>query len=250
MLTGFAGSPRGECVDKKGDVFITVLAPAKSQASNIVEYAHGGTMPINTFSDEWGPIGCSVDPTTGNLAVTNAGNVAIYPSGESKPNYYTIPSFADISYCGYDDVGNLFVSGTYSRGQIALAELPKGSSNFTDINVSGFGGKYAADLGNNVQWDGKDLAYGYYYDTQQPPYIIYRLKVTGSTAQIVGTTPLEGVSAFVSQFFISGGSVIVPIAFQFHAVKFYLYPAGGKAVKKITKHVAGVQGVVLSRAPH
>ena len=44
-LTGF-DAPFGECVDNKGDVFI-----ANIEASNILEYAHGGTSPIATLSD-------------------------------------------------------------------------------------------------------------------------------------------------------------------------------------------------------
>jgi hypothetical protein len=79
-LTGFE-VPTGLCSDKAGDVFVTDF-----EASEILEYAHGGTTPIATLSDpgQW-PSGCSVDPMTGNLAVSNdetpsvgEGNLAIY----------------------------------------------------------------------------------------------------------------------------------------------------------------------------
>src|SRR5262249_47577682 len=88
-LTGFQEA-QGECADAKGDVFITVPSPY-SASSEILEYAHGGTEPIATFSDPgYGeePWSCAVDPTTGNLAVTNvdfshyySSNLVVYPYG-------------------------------------------------------------------------------------------------------------------------------------------------------------------------
>ena len=65
-LTGFT-DPAGECADAQGNVFIS-----NTGGSNIVEYAHGGTTPIATLKDPgFFPIGCSVNPLTGDLAVTN-----------------------------------------------------------------------------------------------------------------------------------------------------------------------------------
>src|ERR1700722_2239249 len=78
-LTGFT-TPYGLCSDKKGNVWIV-----NDGASQLVEYAHGGTSPLATLSDSGEyPEGCAVDPQTGNLAVTNfysqsgGGSVAIY----------------------------------------------------------------------------------------------------------------------------------------------------------------------------
>jgi hypothetical protein len=66
QLTGFQ-FPYGECLDASSNVYIADFA-----SNDIVEYAHGGTTPINTIHDRYGfPIGCSVDPTTGDLAVAN-----------------------------------------------------------------------------------------------------------------------------------------------------------------------------------
>src|SRR5579871_6367789 len=66
-LTGL-NVPTGECVDKAGDVWIV-----EEGTNDIVEYAHGGTVPIATLTDpNNAPEGCSVDPTTGDLAVANA----------------------------------------------------------------------------------------------------------------------------------------------------------------------------------
>lgn len=116
-LTGFSG-PEGECVDKTGDVFIANYA-----ASSILEYAHGGTSPIATLNDPgYLPGGCSIDPTTGNLAVTNylttgagQGNVAIYKDAKGTPKaYHADPLILEMFFCGYDKAGNLFVDGLTS----------------------------------------------------------------------------------------------------------------------------------------
>lgn len=65
-LSGFAG-PFGECTDTAGNVFI-----ANARPPEVLEYAHGGTSPIATIKDPGQyPYACSVNPTTGNLAVTN-----------------------------------------------------------------------------------------------------------------------------------------------------------------------------------
>jgi hypothetical protein len=63
-LTGF-NEPYGQCVDKKGDVWITNF-----QGKSVVEYAHGGAKPIHALNTDGSSDGCSVDPTTGNLAVS------------------------------------------------------------------------------------------------------------------------------------------------------------------------------------
>src|ERR1700677_289861 len=70
-LVGFLAAPRypgGECVDKAQDVFI----PDAGGGGDVTfEYAHGGTAPIAILGDlGGGPVACSIDPTTGNLAVT------------------------------------------------------------------------------------------------------------------------------------------------------------------------------------
>ena len=79
-LTGLS-VPTGECADKAGDVWIV-----EEGTNDIVEYAHGGTVPIATLSDPGNaPEACAVDPTTGNLAVANpqtlsagVGSVGVY----------------------------------------------------------------------------------------------------------------------------------------------------------------------------
>ena len=135
-LTGF-NLPAGECVDKAGDVFITDLALSK-----IFEYRHGGKKPIQILqSAAYDPAGCAIDPTTGNLAVTSlgrgsSGNVAIFPHAQGTPTTYTDPNIYNYFWCGYDPQGNLYLDGeAYNPKPFKFAELPKGSSTFTDITL-------------------------------------------------------------------------------------------------------------------
>ena len=88
------------------------------------------------------PAGCSVDPKTGNLAVTNyeatnrgPGSVAIYTGATGTPTLYWDSSISRAWFCSYDAHGNLFVDGdaTGSSG-FQLAELPYGLGTFTEHN--------------------------------------------------------------------------------------------------------------------
>ena len=70
QLAGGFGSPEGLCNDKAGNVFVT-----DTSTGDVYEYAHGATQRLATLYDNSAPLypfGCSVDPTTNNLAVTSA----------------------------------------------------------------------------------------------------------------------------------------------------------------------------------
>jgi hypothetical protein len=230
-LTGFA-KPLGECADAAGDVFI-----ANSADRDIVEYAHGGSEPIATLNDSvYYPNGCSVDPTTGNLAVSNgqskkrdgSGSIAIYPHAQGKPKYYTGVQY--YNSCGYDDDGNLFVAGV-GNSDYVLAELPKGGTTFNNIRPRNF---LAVDL---IQWDGR-------YLTDEVPLAhsswIYRLKVSGSNARAIGITKLDEAGAS----FIERPRVILAGS---SGVDFFNYPSGKGPTKKISDS-EGPTGIVVSTA--
>ncbi|MGC1334375.1 MAG: hypothetical protein WA812_03245 [Candidatus Cybelea sp.] len=222
-LTGF-DAPNGECVDKAGDVFV-----ANEDESQILEYAHGGTSPIETLSDPGQyPVGCSVDPTTGNLAVTNIdtpkggpGNVAIYTDALGSPTTYTAPYFYYYFFCGYDNDGNLYVDGTDTGSSFEFAELLSGSSSFETIMLN-----QGIDFPGGVQWDGKYVAVG----DQEEPYI-YEFTISGSSGTKVGSTQLDDTND-VAQFWKQGRKVVAP-DFLNNEVQFFKYPAGGMATKTI-----------------
>lgn len=236
-LTGF-DAPNGECADNAGDVYV-----ANEDKSQVLEYAHGGTSPIKTLTDSGEyPVGCAVDPSTGNLAVTNIdtpkggpGNVAIYPDASGTSATYTAPAFYYYFFCGYDGDGDLFVDGTNNGSAFEFAELPSGGTSFERITLD-----QAVDFPGGVQWDGHNVAIG----DQEQPYI-YEFAISGSSGAKVGSTPLNDTND-VSQFWIAGGRVVAP-DFLNNEVQIFEYPAGGSALKAIPNITTPI-GSALSRA--
>jgi hypothetical protein len=110
-LTGFV-DPVGLCTDAAGDVWVT-----DGGASDLVEYAHGGTSPIKTlggageFAYE-----CAVNPKNGDLAVTTNGpggtGILIYKGASGQPTLHRYSHFQRMWYDSYDSSGRLFAIGT------------------------------------------------------------------------------------------------------------------------------------------
>lgn len=228
-LTGF-NQPLGDCVDKLGDVFVI-----DSGGGNVREFRHGARQPFNVLNDSgYYPLGCSIDPTTGNLAVTNfigttkgsqPGNVAIYTRARGKPKHYSDPDIFQYGYCSYDDRGNLYVDGITPPTDFPLvAELPKGKKTFGIISLNrGLGGNNVSPL----LWDGVHLAIG-----SQDSAAIKRFQISGSKGTRVGSTRLKG-STGIGAFWMAGGKLFAP---AYHGsledVGEYAYPAGGKPLKE------------------
>jgi hypothetical protein len=247
QLTGFQ-EPDGLCADASGDVFV-----ADARAYDIVEYAHGGSTPIATLADaDSSPGGCAVNPKTGDLAVANEevwgnhfgwGNVAIYKHGHGKPKLYADYSavgFID-SYesCAYDENGNLYVSGYNSNGN-GLAELPNGTTTFTNITLN----KFFFSWGG-VQWDGKYLALQRY---DRDKNVIYRVAISGRKGTIVATVPTRG-PRFIGGYFIDGDTVIVPNGRRrVNQVGTWSYPGGGNAKTEFKVPGTWFIAAVVSRA--
>jgi hypothetical protein len=239
-LTGFTG-PYGECSDAAGDVFIANDSPPE-----ILEYAHGGTTPIATLADPGQyPYSCSVNPITGDLAVTNEysrsstpGTVAIYKHATGTPQLYSDTSFYYMFFCGYDDRGNLFVDGQPApSGGFAFAELPKGSTKLKTINLN-----VTFNFPGGVQWDGKHVAVG-----DQVGSLIYQFTISGKTGTRVGVTHLGG-SGEIVEFWKHGGVIAGPDTFYFR-VGLWKYPAGGTAIKYLTNNFGLPVGTTVSKAP-
>jgi hypothetical protein len=237
---GYLAAPlyaEGECVNKQQDVFIT--------ASNyeIYEYAHGATTPKAILTDPFAtPLNCAADPTTGDLAAVGytiqgqSDGAAIFKNARGKPKLYPDSGFGWA--CAYDDQGNLFMDGGGPRnGYIKFAELPKGSTKFTNIQLN-----QTFNAAGGVQWDGHHIAVGDYYNA-----VVYQFSISGSTGTEVGSTPLAG-SGTVWSFFIDRvrGHVIAPSYFGFQPgfVKIYNYPGGGAARRTI--NFGSPFGVVIS----
>lgn len=222
-LTGFA-DPAGECVDANGNVFI-----ANTGGSNIIEYAHGGSSPIATIKDKgYFPFGCSIDPTTGDLAVTNfsttgsaAGDVAIYTKAKGgHGRHYVDRLMQNPLLCGYDSSGNLFVDGL-AQSSTVVSELAHGGANLSDILLD----RTIYNPGG-VQWDGKHVAIG-----DQSSNTIYQFRIKAGKAKTVGSTQLGGAT-MVLQFWIDGTKVVGADTYA-SDVGIWSYPQGGSALKTI-----------------
>jgi hypothetical protein len=215
-----SGEVGGDCSDSAGNVFVT-------NKTQVFEYEHGGASPIATLSvpgDD--AAACSIDPGTGNLAVVFSGsgaNIAVFPDATGTPTTYE--SHIVSYYCGYDNAGNLFVSGLNGQ-QTGLSELPAGESDFSVLSISG-----TFDGGGQVQWDGS-------YITVEgraiPGHIkISRLQISGSTATVVGETKFKGRLANVFQSWIYGNRVFIPYSSggqKVNKISVWAYPKGGKPV--------------------
>lgn len=226
---GDEDEPMGECVDASGDVFVANFG--YDQEPGIYEYAHGGTSPIAELSDPgYNPEACSIDPATGNLAVTgNAGftngAVAIYTGAQGDPTDYADPNLSVMWFCGYDDKGNLFVDGFDQSLGAGLGELPAGRGNFKNITLS----QQSSSL-KNIQWVGKYLA------VAASSSVIYHVKVFGTRGKVFASTLLNGPEQSDAQFWIRGDTIISPYEMSSYSygVGLWKYPAGGRIRKSIT----------------
>jgi hypothetical protein len=199
-LTGF-NQPQSLCSDGRGNVWI----PATG-SNQIFKYSRTGTLLATLTDPDGGPDGCSVDKTTGNLAVVNQyngsgpsnapGEVLIYPHGSGSPVVYATNSMYSYWNATYDPQGNLYVDGCTSSSYctFALAELPAGSNQtLMPLNLTG-GTIYFTGV---VQWDKAEnkLAIGdQECNGQGPPNetsCVYNASVSGSNVTIASMTPLD-----------------------------------------------------------
>jgi hypothetical protein len=250
LLTGFK-APKGECVDKGGNVFIT-----DSAAQRIVEYAHGGTKPVAKLADTgYAPYGCSIDPRNGNLAVANRtskggyGGIAIYVKAKGNPHYYgPIKYLPNPITLGYDDrgnllIGSLFVESGYYYASFAL--LPKGSTSFINVTLQQVVSGSPFEDVTTVQWDG---AYWAVVDSGQ--VLRYTIDDQGN-ATYIGATPLYGSSFQPNQFWIYrtavGAEIVGAQSYYSSVVMYWPYPSGGSSIGSITDFLNAPYGVTVSR---
>lgn len=187
-ITADMDYPYGECVDKKGDWYVANL-----ESGTTLEFQHGGTSPINTYSTDGYAIGCSVD-AKGDVAVTDfagislkynsPGQICVWKSGKGSSTCYTAAGCYYMWPAGYDDKGNLIVEGELT-GRFNVCELAAGARTMTTLSFNesiGFPG--------GTMWDGKYIALG----DQGVGGIetgIYHATLSGSTLTSVGKAILE-----------------------------------------------------------
>jgi hypothetical protein len=218
-------SPAGLCSDQKGDVFVT-----DTPTYHVYEYAHGSTKRLKTLYDnyiDFGPIDCSVDPTTGNVAVASADTpyVVVFPRVENKPRVYG-DSHTVMYRLAYDDKGNLFVDQRFIHRckectHNYIGEPPKGATKFENFLLD-----KRILVGGGIQFDGEHVAI-----EDLPSHVVYRLRFSGPKAIIiVGNTPLKGTT-WVEQFWVQGKTLIGPD--ENSTVYFWKYPEGGSPASSV-----------------
>jgi len=224
QLTGFQ-EPQGMCSvptrPQAGDIWI-----ASTNASQVLEYAHGGTTAIDTIDTPGQyPIGCASDPLTGNLAVSNivttgsgAGSVTVYASPSSSGTNYPVTIMTRVYFLTYDDLGNLFVDGSNPPNQAFLfAELPAGASAFVPLTFP-----ESMSFPGSVTWDGQKN--GHIVVCDQNYSLCYQSQVSGSTVSVTGTFNLAGASDIV-QGTAAKSKFIAPDA-GLNQLMIFKYPAG------------------------
>ncbi|MGA7249436.1 MAG: hypothetical protein WBW89_16960, partial [Candidatus Cybelea sp.] len=142
------------CSDDMGNVWIAGYP--NGSGVELAEYAHGGAEPIETLdAPSKSPSACAVDPTTGNLAAVDNGDVDIFYSGSSYPQILVDTKLA-LDDLTYDGSGNLFIIGeSVSRHRLEVAELPKETTKF-----EGRWGIIGLSATSGFRWDGKHLTIG------------------------------------------------------------------------------------------
>jgi hypothetical protein len=250
-LTGFA-YPSGLCTDKAGNVFV-VNEDGNQGGRNILEYRHGGTKAIKHLPDADGAVACSIDSTTGNLAVANAGyygscsgSLYVYKNARGTPAKYTdgydiCAFFSSV----YDDKGNLFVGGDNDAyyPQFGFAELPKGGGALANISLS----RQLANSDGSLGWDGSHVTLSSSgYNNR-----IYRLTIKGRRAYSRQFTSLAGGVPVDEYWFQSSRRRQILIGADNgpdNDVLYWNYPAGGLPIVVIKDGVNHPDGVTVSVA--
>jgi hypothetical protein len=218
------GSPQGECADKAGDVWI-----ANTGASEMVEYAHGGKKPISTLEDPGQqPAGCSVNNTTGDLAVTNIcnaqscgnGNLVIYPHASGSAKSYFDERIDHYYSCAYNGDGDLLVAGRSNKEKpadhkILFAELYKNGKFLENVIMPPGFKAY-----QNVQGTKTYFAVEGFSNHET---FIYHIVFGGRHGKTMGRTQFSRRTS-VESFFVSGPQIVTLFVEGF--VSFWHYPSG------------------------
>jgi hypothetical protein len=222
LVSALGGSTGVICSNAAGDVFLSQV-----NVDVIDEFQHGRSTPIAQISEPfYSQQGCSVDRTSGKLAVVSSAGegVAIFRPGKRHrwhlPRLYPLPEY--LFSCGYDASGDLFVDGRTQSNQVFLAELAKGESEFKNITLD-----YNLTTAGTVQWDGQYLAVGDEENT-----VIRRFSIQDFNGTQVGSLTLSGPSSLV-QFWIEG-SIVIGADWSDSQVDFWKYPDGGSEMKDLS----------------
>jgi hypothetical protein len=244
--------PEGECVDKQGDVWIT-----NWQGKSVIEYAHGGTDPIRTLKLAKFQTACSIDPTTGNLAVgTFYGELAVWKHAKGEPTNYSSGKCPYMWGPGYDNGGNLFAEAEVTS-TVFICELAHGATSLQVVPMD-----WTINFGADAMWDGKYMAFAdQAFGGGQIGAGLYQATLTAEGLTLAGSTPLDDPCYYgytdVIQPFIVGrkntprndrqGTVVIGSNNPcLKVVDYWSYPTGGTPTTAIHTPDKVVMGSVVS----
>ncbi len=217
-LEGFDQGVEGLCSDKNGNLWITYGA-------SLLEYAHGGSVPIAQLYTPSAAYACAVDPSTGDIAVSLGSRVAVYTGVSSSPHVYWPSNLTYCAYLTYDDDSDLFVDGREKRNETHLAEVPNGGTKLEPIVLA----QKIERLGG-LAWDGQYVAIG-----DSLAHVVYQLSVASGTATVVTTTHFKGWFGDhfkdIEPFAMNDGLIVITISTRQTAL--YQFPAGGRSTLRM-----------------
>ncbi len=234
-LTGFS-EPQGMCTDGSGNVWIT-----NTETSQVFQYSRTGTSLKSVSTPGYYPVGCAVNKSNGDLAVSNlistsgyGGNVEVFANGSGTGTPLVNSSQLEYFFPAYDKSGNLYVDGFSTAGSYILSECASGSNSCSTLSVSGGSISFPGGL----NWDrvNNNLIAGDQECNGQAASCQYAMTISGSTATITGSTPLndysgggcdvdQGTLAPMSKYF--AGPCISQSSGASSAAARWSYPAGG-----------------------
>jgi hypothetical protein len=254
VLTDF-NDPHGECSDQAGNVYISDY-DYDAYKGSVSEYAHGAKKPLHVIHDSNDPLGCSVDPKTGNLAVADygryyvAGEVAIYPGGRGTPTLLKTRGDDHFTSLAYDDRGDILATSLYGY-EFYYTEfyyLPRHGTQLISIDLPGESSGWNYVQG--IAWDGK-----YWVVVYGDGLIRFKINLKAEQVDSIKLSAPSyarpGAVAFYRRTKGLATQVVAPVnpSREQSAVEYWKYPAGGSPVDQITQDLDKPFGVAISLHP-
>jgi hypothetical protein len=215
-----SGTGQGECTNVLYGTGKKTFWVTNSSSEAVEEFDVGGRNPIKTLTTSAGePVGCAIDPATGDLVATiiENGQVVLWKNASGTGTVTQTP-LTEAFFAAYDNNGNLFVDGFNSNDAFGFVELPKGTSTWETLSTSN-----SVEFPGNVQFDGT-----YVTVNDQEAHDIFGYTCSGTNCTLEQTVALVG-SSDCNQTWIAKGYVICPDAGNEEA-EIFKYPAGGSAI--------------------
>ena len=228
---------RGLCSGPEGEVYAT---DDGQQTSYLYLFKHGAKTPRRVLSGPGGLRACSVDSTTGDVAVTTVENrpaLAIFRKGEGRPKLYDV-GYGTFTASAYAPDGNLYLIHD------CLVLFANGS--FTCVKLAGSASLRGA---TGLQWhNGVFIIAAQAHGKLQT---VYTVKLTSATTgrlvskitldRKMNEDPRYGLPAL-----LVGNDLMAP-SNRKGSLNFWLYPKGGGPVRSAILKVDGfIAGLALS----